>query len=121
VVSIVDRYLEHARIFYFRNGGNDEVHLSSADWMSRNLDRRLELLFPVRSATLQRRLVGILETYFADTVKARRLLPDGTYERVKGKDPVLRAQEKLYQDTVEAARAGRAVGARFRPLTRPDG
>ena len=47
VVSIVDRFLEHARIFYFRNGGDEEVYLSSADWMPRNLDRRIELLFPV--------------------------------------------------------------------------
>ena len=120
VRSIVDRYLEHARVFYFRNGGNDEVYLSSADWMSRNLDRRLELLFPVRSATLVRRLIGILETCFADTAKARRLLPDGTYERVKGKGPAVRAQEKFHTDAVEAARAARASATRFRPLTRPE-
>ena len=120
VRSIVDRYLEHARIFYFRNGGNDEVYLSSADWMSRNLDRRLELLFPVRSPALVRRLVGILETCFADTAKARRLLPDGTYERVKGKTPAVRAQEKFFLDSVEATRAAKASPTRFRPLTRPE-
>ncbi|RPI00442.1 MAG: polyphosphate kinase 1, partial [Zetaproteobacteria bacterium] len=120
VRSIVDRYLEHARIFYFRNGGNDEVYLSSADWMARNLDRRLELLFPVRSPVLVRRLIGILETCFADNVKARRLLPDGTYERVKGKGPAVRAQEKFHADAVEAARAARATATRFRPLTRPE-
>ena len=119
VRSIVDRYLEHARIFYFRNGGNDEVYLSSADWMSRNLDRRLEILFPVRSAALQRRLVGILETCFADNVKARRLLADGTYERVKGKGPAVRAQEKFYLDAVEAARMAKTSTTRFKPLTRP--
>jgi polyphosphate kinase len=119
VRSIVDRYLEHARIFYFQNGGNDEVYLSSADWMSRNLDRRLEILFPVRSAALQRRLVGILETCFADNVKARRLLADGTYERVKGKGPAVRAQERFYLDAVEAARAAKTSTTRFKPLTRP--
>jgi len=119
VRSIVDRYLEHARIFYFQNGGNDEVYLSSADWMSRNLDRRLEILFPVRSAALQRRLVGILETCFADNVKARRLLADGTYERVKGKGPSVRAQEKFYLDAAEAARAAKTSTTRFKPLTRP--
>ncbi|HEY6552479.1 MAG TPA: RNA degradosome polyphosphate kinase, partial [Vicinamibacteria bacterium] len=120
VRSIIDRYLEHARVFYFRNGGNDEVYLSSADWMSRNLDRRLELLFPVRSPALVRRLVGILETCFADTAKARRLLPDGTYERVKGKTPAVRAQERFFLDSVEATRAAKASPTRFRPLTRPE-
>jgi len=119
VRSIVDRYLEHARIFYFQNGGNDEVYLSSADWMSRNLDRRLEILFPVRSAALQRRLVDILKTCFADNVKARRLLADGTYERVKGKGPSVRAQEKFYLDAAEAARAAKTSTTRFKPLTRP--
>jgi polyphosphate kinase len=116
----VDRYLEHARIFYFRNGGNEEIYLSSADWMTRNLDRRVELLFPVATAALLRRLVGILEIYFADTAKSRRLLPDGSYEPLRGKGPVLRAQEQLYLEAVEAARLGRVTATRFRPLTRPE-
>jgi len=120
VRSIVDRYLEHARIFYFRNGGNEELYLCSADWMTRNLDRRVELLFPVASPALLRRLVGILEIYFADTAKARRLLPDGSYEPCRGRGPLLRAQESLYLQAVEAARAGRATATRFRPLTRPE-
>jgi polyphosphate kinase len=118
VRSIVDRFLEHARIFYFRNGGHEETYLSSADWMTRNLDKRLELLVPVKEANLRRRLVGILDTFFADNVKARRLLPDGTYEPVPREGPPLRAQEKLYADAVEAARAARPT-PRFRPLTRP--
>jgi len=120
VRSIVDRYLEHARIFYFRNGGNEEIYLSSADWMTRNLDKRVELLFPVNSPALLRRLLGILETLFADTAKSRRLLPDGTYERVKSKGPALRAQERFHLDAVEAARAARTTVTRFRPLTRPE-
>jgi polyphosphate kinase len=120
VRSIVDRYLEHARVFYFRNGGNEEVYLSSADWMTRNLDKRVETLFPIASPVLVRRLVGILETFFADTVKARRLLPDGTYERPKSKGPAVRAQEKFHLDAVEATRAHRAPATRFRPLTRPE-
>ena len=119
VRSVVDRFLEHARVFYFRNGGNDEVYLSSADWMGRNLDNRLELLFPVSDPALRRRLIGFLETFFADNVKARRLLADGTYERVKASGPPVRAQEKLYQDAVDAARAAERAPARFRPLTRP--
>ena len=119
VRSIVDRFLEHARIFYFRHGGHDEVYLGSADWMTRNLDRRLEILFPVKSPALVRRLVGILEGYFADTAKAQRLLPDGRYEGVpKGGAPV-RAQERFYLEAVEAARAGAVPPTRFRPLSRP--
>lgn len=83
VVSIVSRFLEHARIYYFRNGGEEEVLLGSSDLMPRNLDRRVEVLFPVRDAGARRALVkDILEVHLRDNVKARRLLPDGTYERV---------------------------------------
>jgi len=121
VVSIVDRYLEHARIFYFRNGGHEELYLSSADWMRRNLDRRLELLFPVTDARLCRRLVAMLETYLADNVKGWRLRPDGTYERPPVAGKAVRAQEVFYHEAVEAAReAGKRSGRRFRPLTRPE-
>ena len=119
VRSIVDRFLEHARIFYFGNGGHEEVFLSSADWMTRNLDRRLEILFPVTAPALVRRLVEILETCFADNVQARRLLSDGTYERVERKGEALRAQETFYLEAVKAARASRTQPARFRPLTGP--
>lgn len=83
VVSIVSRFLEHARIYYFRNGGNEEVLLGSSDMMPRNLDRRVEVLFPVQDARIRRALVrDILEVHLHDNVKARRLLPDGNYERV---------------------------------------
>ena len=85
VRSIVDRFLEHARVFYFHNGGHEEVYLSSADWMRRNLSKRLELLFPVLDPGHRRRLIDALETYFADNVKAWRLLSDGTYQRVSRK------------------------------------
>jgi polyphosphate kinase len=119
VRSIVDRYLEHARIFYFRNGGHEEVYLGSADWMSRNLDRRLEILFPVKSPALVRRLIGILERFFADNVKAQRLLPDGRYERVPQDGARVRAQEAFYLEAVEAARAGTVSPTRLRPLSRP--
>jgi polyphosphate kinase len=120
VRSIVDRFLEHARVFYFRNGGHEEVYLSSADWMGRNLDRRLEMLFPVQDAALRRRLVGILETFFQDNVKARRLRPDGTYEPVPRDGPAVRAQEQFYREAVQAARSARESGVRFRPLVRPE-
>lgn len=119
VRSIVDRFLEHARIFYFRNGGHEEVYMSSADWMRRNLDNRLEIIFPVTSASLRRRLIGILKTYFADNTKARQLLPDGSYEPVSRKGRRVRAQEVFYKEAVEAARAANESTVRFRPLRRP--
>ncbi|HMC11490.1 MAG TPA: polyphosphate kinase 1, partial [Pirellulaceae bacterium] len=83
VVSIVDRYLEHSRIFHFHHGGDDLVFISSADWMPRNLDRRIELLIPVEDQAAKARLIAVLGTYFEDNVKARALQPDGSYKRVK--------------------------------------
>ena len=119
--SIVDRYLEHARIFYFKNGGHEEVYLGSADWMGRNLDRRLEILFPIRNANHRRRLIGLLETYFADNQKAWRLKSDASYERVPKTGPAVRAQEKLYDDAVLSARTVKQSSVRFRPLATPKG
>jgi polyphosphate kinase len=84
VTSIVGRFLEHSRVYYFRNGGNEEIYVGSADLMPRNLDRRVEILFPIQDPRLVRYLRDhVLATYLADTVKARRLRGDGTYERVK--------------------------------------
>jgi len=117
VRSIVDRYLEHSRIFYFRNGGHEEVFISSADWMRRNLDRRLELLTPVRDHNLTQRLISILNTFFADNVKARRLQSDGTYDRVPTGAQANRAQEVLQKRSVEIARTETASRVSFRPLT----
>jgi polyphosphate kinase len=119
VVSIVDRYLEHSRVFYFRNGGDEETYLASADWMKRNMDHRLEMMFPVTSPDLRVRLKHALETYFADNVKAWRMLPDGSYERVRAKGPRIRAQEVLFMDAVEAAE-GVGSTTRFRPLVSPE-
>ncbi len=119
VRSIVDRFLEHARVFCFANGGHEEVYLSSADWMKRNLDRRLELLFPVRDPRIRRRLVGVLRTYFADNVKAWELLSDGRYRRVAHKGKAVRAQEVFFEDAVAAVRSAEHVAHQFRPLTRP--
>jgi len=100
VISIVDRYLEHARICYFENAGNAEYLLASADWMPRNLDRRVEIAFPVLDPDLQARIREILEIQLADTVKARRILADGSSERiptVAGR--ALRSQQRLYEIT----------------------
>jgi polyphosphate kinase len=83
VRSIVGRFLEHSRIFYFQNGGSCECYLGSADLMTRNLNRRVELLFPVEDSSLIERLRDeMLETYLRDNVNARIMRSDGTYERV---------------------------------------
>lgn len=99
VVSIVDRYLEHSRIFYFQNGGSPELYLSSADWMSRNLDKRIELMFPVLDRAAFKEVRGILNTYFEDNTNAQELLETGIWQPVKRKsgDKELRAQEILYK------------------------
>ena len=81
VISIVDRYLEHTRIFYFENGGETDVWLSSADWMSRNLTRRIELMCPVLNPKLKGYVIRILESSLRDNMKARRLTEKGVYER----------------------------------------
>jgi polyphosphate kinase len=120
VVSIIDRYLEHARIFHFRNGGHDEVYLSSADWMTRNLDKRLETMFPVNDPSLRRRLRDILDVFFRDNVQAQRLLPNGQYERVTEGRQKVRAQATFHRRAVEAARSAKQTPVRFRPLTRPE-
>src|SRR5262245_33929815 len=97
VISIVDRYLEHARAFVFDNGGEPEYLLASSDWMPRNLDHRVETAFPVLDRQLQRRLREILDTQLADTVTARLILADGRSIRVTpGDAPPLRSQERLY-------------------------
>ena len=82
VVSIVGRFLEHSRIYWFNNGGDPEVYLGSADLMPRNLNRRVEIVFPVMDADIEERLrTEILETYWNDNVQARVMQPDGTYDR----------------------------------------
>jgi len=83
VRSIVGRLLEHSRIYYFENGGDYELFIGSSDWMPRNLDRRVEVLTPVYNDELKQKLKDeILANYLRDNVKARRLMPDGSYERI---------------------------------------
>jgi len=119
VRSIVDRYLEHARIFYFHNGGHEEVYLSSADWMRRNLERRLEILFPVPDPRHRRRLIDILHTFFADNQKARLLQPDGSYVPAARKGPKVRAQEVFFRQAVAEVRQSEKAAAEFQPLMKP--
>ena len=100
VVSVVDRFLEHSRVFYFENGGQPEVFTGSADWMDRNLSRRVEVVFPVEQPDLKMRLIDeILKATLADNVKARELLPDGSYRRVKpaAGEPLVRSQQRLLE------------------------
>ncbi len=123
VVSVVDRFLEHSRIYYFSNGGDDEVYLSSADWMTRNLDKRVELLFPVERPEHKAKVMFALRAMFGDTVKSRWLEPDGTYRRRKrprGEAP-FRAQQALQDEARRAAALAReSAGIVFEPEERAD-
>ena len=105
VCSIVGQFLEHSRIFYFENDGDPRLFMGSADWMPRNLDRRVEILFPVEDEQLKKRLMHILEVQLEDNVKAQYLQPDGTYVKKdrRGKAPVC-AQEQFALEAVQAAK-----------------
>jgi polyphosphate kinase len=107
VISIVGRFLEHARIFYFANAGKSEYFFGSADWMSRNLDYRVEAITPVEEPRLQDQLKAILDVQLTNNVKAWDMRQDGTYVKrtpAKG-DAVQNSQEILMQRALE--RAGR--------------
>jgi polyphosphate kinase len=96
VTSIVGRFLEHSRIYWFANGGREEVYLGSADLMGRNLNHRVELLFPVENKKLQKRLrEDILATYLADNRNARHMRPDGTFTWDKSELPAIDSQAKF--------------------------
>ncbi len=109
VTSIVDRYLEHARVFLFHQGGRDELFLSSADWMTRNLEKRVELMVPVEDPGARKRLLRFLRACVEDNVKARVQRADGTHERIKRapRDKPRRAQELLAKDARDTARNAR--------------
>ncbi len=106
VRSIVGNFLEHSRIFLFENGGDKRVFMGSADWMPRNLDRRVEILFPVEDGELKERLLHILDVQLADNVKAQYLRPDGSYGKRdrRGRAPV-NSQEVFCEEAVRAAKA----------------
>jgi polyphosphate kinase len=100
VISIVDRFLEHSRFFLYGNGGETQVYIGSADWMDRNLSRRVEVVFPIEQPDLKQRLIReIVATSMADNVKARELLPDGSYRRVhvEAGQPRIRSQERFLE------------------------
>ncbi|MGK0186907.1 MAG: polyphosphate kinase [Verrucomicrobiales bacterium] len=106
IVSIIDRYLEHARIFYFHQGGNREIYISSADLMERNLDRRVELLVQIREPSVAGALAKILEQHFEDNCQAYDLQSDGSYIRRKAKaGKIRRAQRRFQTQATERERA----------------
>jgi len=107
VVSVVDRFLEHSRAYLFRNGGNEEVYCASADWMPRNLERRVELMFPIEQAELRKEIRSILEGYLHDNVKAHVLLPDGSYVKrtPRAREERHQVQQALYRTAREFADA----------------
>jgi polyphosphate kinase len=102
IISLVERFLEHSRIFVFRNQGRPEYYLSSADWMTRNLDRRIELMFPVEKQELREQLEKILNFHINDSDKRRDLQSDGTYSPL----PCLKSYT--------AARSQMAIGTFFK-------
>ncbi|MCH1493925.1 MAG: polyphosphate kinase 1 [Rubripirellula sp.] len=103
VISIVDRFLEHARILYFRHGGSPQVYISSADWMPRNLDRRIELLIPIHDHHCVQKLTETLRCYFKDNTNCWLMHPDGSYARIQSRDERYQSQHKLYINAQEAA------------------
>lgn len=118
VRSIVGDFLEHSRVFYFENAGNSEVYCGSSDWMPRNLLRRVEIMFPILDENLKERVIGILETLLADTVKARIEQPDGTYERIdkRGRDLVC-AQDVFCRNAADESAEDAVINSRvFIPI-----
>ena len=105
VRSIVGNFLEHARIFYFYSNGQEEIYMGSADWMPRNLDKRVEIIFPVDDERLKEELMHILEIQLADNVKAHQMQPDGTYVKPdkRGKTLIC-AQDYFCQEAIERAK-----------------
>lgn len=98
VISIVGRFLEHSRIFYFHNRGREDVYLGSADWMQRNMDKRIEVVFPVEGEHAKERILGeILDNYWRDTTNSWRLMSDGTYQRRLGNEPAWDCQQKFIE------------------------
>jgi polyphosphate kinase len=111
VRALVDRFLEHGRVFHFANGGQDEIYISSADWMPRNFHRRVEAMVPVEDPQLKARLREILAVQLDDNVKAWRLRSDGKYERMHPApgDPIVRSQARFIDMTRERVKQAEAA------------
>ncbi|MDO9230289.1 MAG: polyphosphate kinase 1 [Syntrophales bacterium] len=120
VRSILDRFLEHSRIYYFHNGGEPEIYSGSADWMPRNFKKRAEILYPIQDQALKTRIIDeILMTYLTDNVKARMMQPDGSYQRVRRdpNDKSVRSQSTL----IAIARKGGVKSPPYSQLVRQIG
>jgi len=123
VRSIVGRFLEHSRLYYFLNGGDEEFYCGSADWMPRNLFERCEVIYPIRDAQIKTRVRDeILAAYLADNVKARQLRADGSYARLRdASEPAFSVQDFLIQvaegkaDISEIPKAPAAPEPKSRP------
>ncbi len=119
VTSIVGRYLEHARIFVFHSGGDEDVYLASADWMPRNLDARVELMFPIESPPAKRKVLDALAVLLRDNVKGRRLQPDGVWRIPPlGNAEPFEAQRYLHEQAMRSAATDPSPV--FEPRTEPD-
>jgi polyphosphate kinase len=106
VRSIIGRFLEHPRVIYFANGGEPELWLSSADWMERNLFRRVEVAFPVLDKKIRERIIEQLQGYLDDTASSWLLQPDGTYVRAPSEPGAKGVQIKLLEEIVGSAVSG---------------
>ena len=120
VISILDRFLEHSRIFYFHNGGNPEIYSGSADWMPRNFKKRAEILYPIEDTDLKTRIINeILLTYLNDNVKARVLQRDGTYVRIRPKEGQNRVRSQ--SELIAIARKGGVKSPPYEELVKKIG
>ena len=123
VISIVGFFLEHSRIFYFQNGGNEEYYMGSADWMPRNLDRRVEIVFPVEREELKADLKHFLSLELSDTIKAHVLRSDGNYEKPDRRGRrAINSQKELCREARDTARKRQETmkGRVFVPETKPE-
>ncbi|MBP3620836.1 MAG: RNA degradosome polyphosphate kinase [Lachnospiraceae bacterium] len=122
VRSIVGNFLEHSRIFYFYNDGFEEVYMGSADWMPRNLDKRVEITFPVEDSDLKNKVMEILQVQLADTLKAHIMQPDGSYEKqnLRGRDKLI-AQDFFCKQAMNASKTEEKIVSRvFVPRTKSE-
>lgn len=118
VRSLIGDFLEHSRIYYFHNDGDEEIYLGSADWMPRNLDKRVEIIFPVEDPTLKEDIIRIMEIQLQDNVKARILQPDGSYKRLKP-GPLQKkvwSQKYFCEEAISLAKERKKETSRFIPL-----
>ncbi len=120
VMSIVGRYLEHHRVFMFTAAGENKMYLASADWMTRNLDRRVEILFPIEQEDIKKRITEIMDLLLSDNVKMRIQQSDGTYKKVEAKGKKINAQEKLFKQ-IRSAQQKEITdpGVVFKPKIKP--